>query len=481
MRFALSILAGFLTAISMPGIFSGFLIWFSLIPLISAFKRSKPLESGLMSFIFFFTHLTISHFWLIDTLARNLPTVLKNYPPILGVLVFLLFGLYESIFMFPLGFLSSYMRLKNPIFDSMFIASLYTILEKLRELGDMGFTGGRLSDALVDYPGYLLITRFTGELGLVFLIVFVNSMMYHEMRRRNIHRLAFILLIVLLFPYISKPFIPPPRISNPVEVQVLQTSYDPSEKYSLSLTDTLKKIKPENDVIFIVPEAFYMGDPENVSAELTHRSSETGSLLILGALRLGKEKHNSAYYFSPDGRTLRYDKIKLFPFAEFLPYPKIFFFLSFLRGLMYYTPGSEYSVFNWNGINISTQICFESYFESVSRNMAKNGSEILFVITNDGWFRSKVALKQHFAKAVIRAAENGRWIVQVANKGITGVVDNWGRTILTLKIGMEMETSFPVQPESSITFYTKHPNLAVLISILILIGLILFKILRGAL
>ncbi len=479
MNTILAVISGILTALSMPGFLPGFIVWFSLVPLVYSLRRSKPLKAGLLSFLFFFTHLTVSHFWLLDTLTRNLPTVLKNYPPYLGTLVFLLFGIYESLFMIPLGLSVSIFKFRSPIIRSILFASTYTVLERLREIGDMGFTGGRLSDALAFYPGYTFITRFFGEMGLVFLIAFVNSILQDEIERRQAFRAVALILVLAMIPCAVEPLLPQTSLSEPVELRVVQTAYDPARKYSTPMEVNVEKINPRRNSIFVAPEAFLLGDPRDFYSELIEKSTENDSLLILGGLRLGRVSHNSAYYFFPDGRIERYDKIKLFPFVEFLPYPKIFFFLSFLKGMWYYSPGKEYSVFEWRGISISTQICFESYFESVSRKMVENGAQIIVIITNDGWFRSSIALKQHFAKAVMRAVENGRWVVQVANKGITGVVDDWGRTVLTIEIGKESTVDLPVQPKDGATFYTRHPNVALYISLISIFAIFILRILRA--
>jgi len=85
----LSVLSGILSALSMPGMLFGGLVWFSLVPLLVSIRRTSPVKAGLLSLAFMFTHVLISHYWLAETLSRNLPLVLGRYPRHLGLLVFL--------------------------------------------------------------------------------------------------------------------------------------------------------------------------------------------------------------------------------------------------------------------------------------------------------------------------------------------------------------------------------------------------------
>ncbi len=472
MNFLLSAISGILTSLSMPGMVCGFLVWFSLVPLLVAISKEKPLKAGLNSMLFFFVHLILTHFWLFNTLTRNMPLVLKRYPPHLGFFVFILFGLYESVFMFPLGFSMALFRIRG-FGGALLFASSYTLLEKLREIGDMGYTGGRLSDALYSYTALLQLSKITGELGLVFSIALINYLIFESIDRKGWKKSIVYISVPLLMNQILKPLIPTPELINPVEIQVHQTSYDPASKYSAPIGEKLESINPEKNLVYVLPESYFVRRIDGVEKKLMEIARERKSMLVIGALDISEKLHNSVFYFIPDGSVQRYDKIKLFPFVEFLPYPRIFSFLRFLKGLNYYEPGKSHKVVDWKGVGIGSQICFESYFESVSRNLVKNGAQILLVLTNDGWFESEVALKQHFAKAIFRAVENGRWIVQVANKGITGVVDGFGNVIYTLQIGVEKKATFLVQPRSTTTFYTKHPNFMIFLSF-ILLGVSIF-------
>jgi apolipoprotein N-acyltransferase len=55
---------------------------------------------------------------------------------------------------------------------------------------------------------------------------------------------------------------------------------------------------------------------------------------------------------------------------------------------------------------------------------------MLTTITNDAWYGESSAPFQHFEMAVMRAIEQGRYLVRSANTGISGIVDPYGRVLI---------------------------------------------------
>jgi apolipoprotein N-acyltransferase len=77
----------------------------------------------------------------------------------------------------------------------------------------------------------------------------------------------------------------------------------------------------------------------------------------------------------------------------------------------------------------STAICYEIVYPHLAREAVRQGAELLTTVTNDAWYGDSSAPYQHFALASIRAVEQGRYLARVANTGISGVVDPYGRVI----------------------------------------------------
>ncbi|NMB35930.1 MAG: apolipoprotein N-acyltransferase [Firmicutes bacterium] len=144
----------------------------------------------------------------------------------------------------------------------------------------------------------------------------------------------------------------------------------------------------------------------------------------------------------------RYDKIKLVPFAEYLPYPDLLQSFGNLNiSLGAYTPGSSVQRFDLEDYSIGGIVCFESYFAQPARNIVQKGSRHLFILTNDAWFLDSDGLAQHARVAKFRALETGIGVTQVANTGHTVSYDPLGREIVTLPILQEgivlLETEMP--------------------------------------
>jgi apolipoprotein N-acyltransferase len=172
----------------------------------------------------------------------------------------------------------------------------------------------------------------------------------------------------------------------------------------------------------------------------------------------GESPSNSAAVVSPSGELVsRYDKIHLVPFGEYVPFPNLLFFAeSMTRQVGNFTPGTEYTLSALDGNRISTAICYESIFPELVRQFVKRGSELIVVITNDGWFGESSAPFQHLRMGVVRAVENRRYIVRAANTGISAIIDPYGRIEARTPIGVRTVLDGVAHFRTERTFYTEY-------------------------
>jgi len=106
---------------------------------------------------------------------------------------------------------------------------------------------------------------------------------------------------------------------------------------------------------------------------------------------------------------------------------------------------------------IGTFICYESAFPTLARRLVQNGAEVLFNLSNDGYFgRSVSAREQHLLVVRMRAAENARWIVRATNDGITASVDPAGRVVKSMPSFVETAGDLPYSYRKAQTFYTRR-------------------------
>jgi apolipoprotein N-acyltransferase len=65
-----------------------------------------------------------------------------------------------------------------------------------------------------------------------------------------------------------------------------------------------------------------------------------------------------------------------------------------------------------NGARAGVSICYESTYAGLPRTFTRHGANVLMIITNDGWFGTSSAAFQHYEMGVMRAIENGRYLVR---------------------------------------------------------------------
>jgi len=173
---------------------------------------------------------------------------------------------------------------------------------------------------------------------------------------------------------------------------------------------------------------------------------------------LGEDPSNSAGVLDPDGKVIsRYDKMRLVPFGEYIPLKRYLFFAeSFTRQVGNFVPGTEYTLSAVDNHRISTAICYESIFPDLVRRFVKQGSELLVVITNDGWFGESSAPFQHLRMGIVRAVENRRYMVRAANTGISAIIDPYGNIESATPIGVRTILDGTAHFRSDRTFYTEY-------------------------
>ncbi|GAB4458911.1 MAG: apolipoprotein N-acyltransferase [Elainellaceae cyanobacterium] len=134
---------------------------------------------------------------------------------------------------------------------------------------------------------------------------------------------------------------------------------------------------------------------------------------------------------APNGDiTGRYDKVKLVPLGEYIPFEAVLGRLVGRLSPMEFSmrPGRLDQQFETPMGRAIAAICYESAFSYLFRQQAAAGGEfILTASNNDPYGRPMMA--QHHAQDVMRAIESDRWAVRVTNTGLSGIVNPHGETV----------------------------------------------------
>lgn len=180
--------------------------------------------------------------------------------------------------------------------------------------------------------------------------------------------------------------------------------------------------------------------------------------------------YNSSFLFSRAGRVIMgYDKQHLVLFGEYVPFRKIFPFLSALTPISEsFSAGTESTVFTLeDGQKFSVLICFEDTVARLARKALKAGGRVLINQTNDAWFDVSSGSRQHMAHCVFRCVENDVAALRAANTGVTCAIDPrgrlldvWGSLPLPRRTEGFRIYEIPVRAEDApFTFYTCRGDL----------------------
>ncbi len=163
-------------------------------------------------------------------------------------------------------------------------------------------------------------------------------------------------------------------------------------------------------------------------------------LTIVGTLRrTGGERvelANSLVAVDSAGRVAGvYDKSHLVPFGEYMPLRDIIPLPAVAAGMADFAAGAGITTMHLPGLPpLGPLICYEVIFPGrVART--DDRPAWLLNLTNDGWYGFSTGPYQHFVAARLRAVEEGLPLVRVANTGISGIIDPFGRVTARLGLG----------------------------------------------
>lgn len=124
-----------------------------------------------------------------------------------------------------------------------------------------------------------------------------------------------------------------------------------------------------------------------------------------------------------------YRKVHLVPFGEYVPLPRLFFFVRQVSTeIGEFSAAPEPELLGEGSLRIGVGVCYEVLYPAlIRREVGELGANLLATISNDSWYGRAGAQAQHFAGAVMRSVETNRCLLRAAITGISGIVDEKGR------------------------------------------------------
>ena len=230
---------------------------------------------------------------------------------------------------------------------------------------------------------------------------------------------------------------------------------------------------PPTHVIWAETAVPFFVENEPAIRALIAEATPAGGLTLFGAPRRAPPNTvpfrlwNSLFAIDAAGRLAgTYDKHRLVPFGEYVPYRDILNLSKITAGRTDFSPGEGRQTLDLPGLPpVGPLICYEAIFPGRVVDPARRPDWFVNV-TNDGWFGISAGPYQHFAAAKLRAVEEGIPLVRVANTGISGVIDAYGRTMVLLPLGRKgvVDAALPAALEGG-TPYGRLGDWAVVIAI----------------
>lgn len=188
---------------------------------------------------------------------------------------------------------------------------------------------------------------------------------------------------------------------------------------------------------------------------------------------------NAACFIDRNGQNQMYHKSKLVVGVEKMPFAK---YLGFLGDIVIDIGGSagsygqqkEPSNFvSKDGTKVAPVICYESIFGEYVNGYVKKGAELIFIITNDGWWKNTPGYKQHMSFSRLRAIETRRSIARSANTGISCFINQRGDVFQPTGWWVDAVIEGTINTNNKLTFYVKNGDYIARISLFVSVLLIL--------
>lgn len=373
-----------------------------------------------------------------------------------------------------------------------------------------------LGNAFAMYPSWIQWYEYTGASGGTVWVLLANISIYQAWLQRKQYPVplstfiwktawkpaAIIVVPLLISSLVQYQFKTPDGPA--VEVVIVQPNIDPYDKFAdgnasqqLDKLLRLSAQKADSQTTYIIwPETalFTHGAWENklTTENETQRIREflqryPKAILISGATTLKQynnkldeipytartidetasyDAFNSAIQIDTSGIVQVYHKYKLVPGVEMVPYARYMQFMKYLAldmggitGSYGRTPDEDVLSNDIKHIKVSAAICYESVYGEYVAEHVRRGANLLFILTNDGWWGNSEGHRQHLQYARLRAIETRRWIARSANTGISCIVDPRGKIQQPLPYWKEGVIKGNVTPDNTLTFYVKYGDL----------------------
>lgn len=447
-------------------------------------EASSPRKSFVLGWAFGFGHFAIGLQWLAESFSVD-PERFESYavPAVLA-----LSGLL-AIFPAVACGIARMLRTSSTSANAFLVSAAWTAGEMLRSVLFGGFPWNLIGHIWSVCDPAMQIAAFVGTSGLTFVTVLAAAIcMPRPISSGWPRRVAYsgaIILAVLVSGELRLAFTANPggsgmyvRIVQGNVPQAIKWQADKRPEILSRYIEMTGRPAPRRLSAIIWPETavpFDLVADSGVRARIGAAIPE-GSILFAGTLRIGaddsNEIFNSIVAFGRDtGIQMIYDKVRLVPFGEYVPFRSILPVGKLTVGSSDLSPGHVTGTFEVQPLPpVVPLVCYEAIFPPDDPESGR--SQWILNVTNDAWFGRSAGPYQHLEIAKFRSVELGLPMVRAANTGISALIDPFGRVLKQIPIEETGVIDFELpQKLGAPTLYSIVGNLPVLVLVLmILIG-----------
>ena len=450
--YLIPLILGFVTSFSLPP-YSYFFINFLTFPLLLIFlilnyKKGKW-SSFKIGWMFGFGYFVSNLYWITNSLKFE-----ENFKPLIPIALILI-PLFLGIF-YGLATLScSFFSLKKKFSSILIFSFFFSLVEFIRSFILGGFPWNLIVFSWTDYLPFLQVLSYIGTYSFnllsitIFLIPTIILFNYGKITKVVF---LFCTVFILFINFLYGSFIIKSNdkinqndldfVIKIISPKISINRYFEDESPEKIILELVELSQPNNleKTIFIFPEgafsSIYLEDLKNYRYIFSENYSEQHKIIV-GINSVIEEKvFNSMVVLDNELNILaKYNKNKLVPFGEFLPFEN--FFAKFglkkiTQGYKSFSSDSERKLININNLNFIPLICYEIiYSGKINKNF--DDFDLILNISEDGWFGNSVGPYQHFSHSIFRSIEEGKNLVRSANNGLSAIINSKGQIINQIK------------------------------------------------
>ena len=492
--FLICLFLGIITSFSLPPynfVFINFLTLPTLLYILINYAHKKII-SFFVGWVFGFGYFISNLYWITNSLTFDVN--FKFIIPFALILIPLFLGIFYGL----VTFVCNFFNLKNKISSILIFSIIFGGIEFLRSFIFGGFPWNLVVFSLSNNLASLQILSYIGTYSLnllsitIFLLPVIFFFKYKSLTKFLILSLSLILVVINFlygnliiknfekkeYDYLSSII----RVVSPnIPIERFLTNQDTGKNIDelITLSDPNKDEKK----ILIFPEgiitSIYFKDLEFFK-NIFKKKLSINHKVILGINTIKQNKiYNSLVVLNNETELLyKYNKNKLVPFGEFLPFENFFKSVGLKKVTHGYQPFSadnKREIFDIDQLKFIPLICYEIIY-SGKINTNKKYYDFILNISEDGWFGKSIGPAQHLSHSIFRSIEEGKNVIRSTNNGVSAFVNPKGQ--ITKQISEKGYFDVNKIRRVDKTYFAKHSNKIFFYFVLIYITFILILKIR---